>query len=153
MISGVVEQGAAGDTPGLAWLEAECDGFMSAPLPVVLSPDHDIVDEIRALEPDVAAGRCAHAPGTCRALCMCLASSRLHVCMHAGLTCSCDTEGRVHATPHEQDSSYHTERVCIVTITALRCGDRHLARPRPMPALQGIHEQASSACVISGLCR
>lgn len=56
-----VELGAAGG-PGLAWLEAECDGFMSAPLPVVLSPDPDIVKEIRVLEPDVAAGRCAHMP-------------------------------------------------------------------------------------------
>ncbi|CAL8463580.1 g3114 [Coccomyxa elongata] len=51
-----VELGAAGG-PGLAWLEAECDGFMSAPLPVVLSPNPDIVEEIRVLEPDVAAGR------------------------------------------------------------------------------------------------
>lgn len=60
-----MELGAAGGTAGLAWLEAECDGFMSAPLPVVLSPNPDIVDEIRSLEADVAAGRCAHTPCTC----------------------------------------------------------------------------------------
>lgn len=42
---------------GLVWLEAECDGFMSTPLPVVLSTNPDIVDEVRLLEMDVAAGR------------------------------------------------------------------------------------------------
>ena len=41
----------------VAWLEAECDGFMSDALPIVLSSDPDIVDEIRSLEAEVADGR------------------------------------------------------------------------------------------------
>lgn len=49
--------------PGLAWLETELNGFVSKPLPVVLSADLDIVEEIRSLEADVAEGRCAHLPG------------------------------------------------------------------------------------------
>ena len=41
----------------VAWLEAECNGFMSDALPIVLSNDADIVDEIRSLEAEVADGR------------------------------------------------------------------------------------------------
>ena len=41
----------------VAWLEAECNGFMSDALPIVLSNDPDIVDEIRSLEAEVANGR------------------------------------------------------------------------------------------------
>ena len=44
---------------GVAWLEAECNGFMSPALPIVLCKDPDIVEELRMLEADVADGRCA----------------------------------------------------------------------------------------------
>ena len=42
---------------GVAWLEAERDGFMSPALPVVLCEDPDIVEELRTLEGEVADGR------------------------------------------------------------------------------------------------
>lgn len=42
---------------GLAWLEAELGGFMSPSVPVVLSDDADVVDEIRKLEDVWADGR------------------------------------------------------------------------------------------------
>ena len=42
---------------GVAWLEAECNGFMSPALPIVLCQDHDIVEELRTLEAEVADGR------------------------------------------------------------------------------------------------
>lgn len=42
---------------GVAWLEAERDGFMSPALPVVLCEDPDIVEELRTLEAEVADGR------------------------------------------------------------------------------------------------
>ena len=43
---------------GVAWLEAECNGFMSPALPIVLCGDPDIVEELRTLETEVADGRC-----------------------------------------------------------------------------------------------
>ncbi len=43
---------------GVAWLEAECNGFMSPALPMVLCEDPDIVEELRTLEAEVADGRC-----------------------------------------------------------------------------------------------
>ena len=42
---------------GVAWLEAECNGFMSPALPIVLCQDDDIVEELRTLEAEVADGR------------------------------------------------------------------------------------------------
>ena len=44
---------------GVAWLEAECNGFMSPALPIVLCEDPDIVEELRSLEAEIADGRCA----------------------------------------------------------------------------------------------
>ncbi len=41
----------------VAWLEAECNGFMSPALPIVLCEDPDIVEELRTLEDEVADGR------------------------------------------------------------------------------------------------
>ena len=41
----------------VAWLEAECNGFMSQALPIVLCEDPDIVEELRTLEDEVADGR------------------------------------------------------------------------------------------------
>jgi hypothetical protein len=41
----------------VAWMEAECNGFMSPSLPIVLCDDPDIVEEIRTLEAEVADGR------------------------------------------------------------------------------------------------
>ena len=38
---------------GVAWLEAECNGFMSPALPIVLCEDPDIVEELRSLEAEV----------------------------------------------------------------------------------------------------
>lgn len=42
---------------GVAWLEAECNGFMSPALPVVLCKDPDVAEELRTLEAEVADGR------------------------------------------------------------------------------------------------
>lgn len=41
----------------VAWLEAECNGFMSDALPIVLSTNPDVVNEIRSLEAEVADSR------------------------------------------------------------------------------------------------
>lgn len=46
-----------GHGSGVAWIEAECNGFMSTALPMVLCDDLDIVEELRTLEAEVADSR------------------------------------------------------------------------------------------------
>ena len=42
---------------GVLWLELDCDDVLSEPVPVVLCPNVDVVDELNELEDDLEAGR------------------------------------------------------------------------------------------------
>ena len=43
---------------GLLWLEVERDGVLSKPVPVVVSTDMDVVEEISDLDDEISMGRC-----------------------------------------------------------------------------------------------
>ena len=47
---------------GVLWLELDCQDVLSEPVPVVLCPNMDVVDELNELEDDLEAGRWAHVP-------------------------------------------------------------------------------------------